>query len=109
MLIRPEPQMPWGLVRLTGDDHWVQGHGFDMKIFNSTAGSPHAVLDAAAFKGRTGRTGSADHPLLIADNDLAVGTDINEERQFRAFMHLAGMHPGGDVTAHITRNRGVQK
>ena len=81
----------------------------DVKIFNGAGGGPHAVADAAALKGRAGGTGGAHQPVLVADHDLAVGADVDEQAHLLGFDHLAGMHPGNDIAAHIAGDAGVEK
>ena len=69
-------------------------------------GGPHAELDAAAFEGRSGGAGGAGQPLLVADDDLAVGADIDEQGQLGVFVDPRGQDPGDDIAArrNWTRN-----
>ena len=42
-------------------------------------GGAHAAFDAAAFEGGPGGTGTGHEETVIADDDLPVGADIDEQ------------------------------
>ena len=88
-----------------GDDHRLQGFRVDVEIFNGAAVGTHAVFDTATFKGGSGRTGRTDHPFLVADNDFAIGADIDNQLNLIAFIgrfrsensDIVGTHKSGFV------------
>jgi hypothetical protein len=59
------------------------------------------VLDAGAFKCRTGRTGTGDQPLLRSKHNFSVRADIHEERDLVRFVHARGKHASRDVSADV--------
>ena len=64
-------------------------------------GCPHTAGDVAALKGRTGRTGAGHQKVPVAENDLAVGAQIDEQGHFVHVPHPVGQCAGGDVAAYI--------
>ena len=66
------------------------------------------MADIAALKGRAGGAGTGEHEVAVAQHDLTVGAQIDEEGEFLAPPELGGQHAGGDVAAHIATAVGRQ-
>ncbi len=64
-----------------------------MTSFDGPGRGPHAEFDAAAFKGRARRAGGGGQPGLVADDDLAVGADIDEQGQFWVLVNAEARTP----------------
>jgi hypothetical protein len=59
-------------------------------------------LHAAALKGRTGGTGDRHQPFFIAQDDFAVGADVDEDRDEIGIVQAGRQHTRADVRAHVT-------
>ena len=66
----------------------------------------HAMLDARAFEGRSGRAGAREHPVTRAQGRLAVGADVEKERQLFRRAHARTDDAGADVRADIAGHAG---
>ena len=74
----------------------VDGHGLHRAV-----GGPHAAGDIAALKGGTRGAGAGHHKVPVAEHDLAVGAQIDEQGKFVLIPDPAGQRTGGDIAAHI--------
>ena len=86
-----------GLHLVDGHEHGFGVLGIDAHFFHRAAGRPHAVADAAPLEGRAGRAGGAGQPLLVADDDLAVGADVDIQGKFGVFKNPGGQDPGHNI------------
>ena len=77
--IMPEPQMPRGLDVADGRIRASAGGGIDRDLLDGADGGAHAAFDAAALERRAGRAGTGHEEIAVADHDLAVGADVDEE------------------------------
>ena len=91
-----------GLHHVDGDNHGLVSLGIEAHFLDGAGGGPHAELDAAALEGRSGGAGGAGQPLLVADDDLAVGADIDEQRQLGVFVDPRGQDPGHNIAPDVT-------
>ncbi len=90
-----------GLHLVDGHEHGFGVVGIDAHFFHGAAGRPHAVTDAAPLEGRAGRAGGAGQPLLVADDDLAVGADVDVQGKLGVFKNSRSQHPGHDIPPHV--------
>jgi len=97
------PADPLGLHHVDGDDHGFIGVRVDADVFDGPAGGAHAEADPAPFEGRAGGTGGTGHPVLITDDNLAVGTDIDVQGQPGIFEDSGRENPRDDVASHKAR------
>ncbi len=81
------------------------GLGVDPDVLDGAGARPHAVLDAATLEGGAGRAGAGDQPVLVAQHDLAVGADVDEEREAVGGVEPGADHPGRDVAADVAAHR----
>ena len=56
-----------------------EGVRVDPHVLDRADRGAHAAGDAAAFEGGAGRAGAGDEPLLVAEDHLAVGADVDED------------------------------
>ena len=61
----------------------------------------HAAADRRGLKRRARGSGGRHEALAIAQHDLAVGADIDEESQTLVAIHPGSQHPGDDVAADV--------
>ena len=102
MLIRPDPQIPRGLVMPMVCKARLQGLRIQVKVLDGPGGRPQSVLDPSPLEGRTGRAGGRHQPFGVADHDLAVGPDIDIQGQRFLLVNARPEHAGDDVSpAHI--------
>ena len=83
---------------------FVQGAGL-----NGAVGGPHAAGDVAALKGWAGGAGAAHHKVPVAEHDLAVGAQVDEQAHLVLVPQSRGQGTGGDVTAHIGADVGCNE
>ena len=65
-----------------------------------------AAGNLGALEGRAGRRGGGDQPLLVAEHDLGVGADIDQERDLLAAMRAFGERRAGGVGADMAGDAG---
>ena len=75
---------------------------------DGAVGRAHAALDRPALEGRTGGCGGRQDALAVAEHDLAVGADVDEETKPLVPVHPRGQHPGHDVAADVRAECGQQ-
>ena len=86
---------------------WDTSGGGNLDFFDCADGGSHAVFDAAAFEGGTGGAGAGHHEFAVADDEFAIGADIDEEAQAVGLVGEVGAkQAGGDVSAYITAYAG---
>ena len=99
----PEPHRPTGFC--PASPHNMEGgvHGVlvDYAGLNGPVRGPHAAGDVAAFESRPGGAGARHQEILVAEGDLTIGAQVNEEAELRFVPNQAGKHTGSDVAAHI--------
>ena len=82
---------------------FVRGHGDDL---DGAVGGPHPALDRGALERGPGRGGRGQQPVPVAQDDLAVGADVDEQAHPGVPVHPAGQQPGRDVAADVGAERG---
>jgi hypothetical protein len=65
-------------------------------------------LICAPSKAGTGGRGAGEHALRVAQQDLGIGADIDDERQFGLRAGGLGQRDGGGVGAHMARDAGQE-
>ena len=103
--IRPLPQMPTRRGVVDRAKRRLAGVGVDPDVFDGAGARPHAVPHAAALEGGAGRAGAGDQPVLGAQHDLAVGADVDEQREPVGGVEPGADHAGGDVAADVAAHR----
>ena len=68
---------------------------------NGAVGGAHTAGDVAALKGRTGRAGAAHQEIPIAEDDFAVGAQVDEQAHLVPVPDAGGQGTGGDIAAHV--------
>jgi len=81
----------------------VDGHGLYRAV-----GGPHTAGNVAALKGGACGAGAGHHEVPVAEHDLAVGAQIDEQGELVLVPDAAGQRTGGDITAHIGADIGCQ-
>lgn len=79
---------------LAGECAIPKGHTGD-----GPGGGAHAHGDPGAFEGGAGRRGGAEEALRVADDDFAIGTEVDERGGLRAVGKAGGDNAGEDVAA----------
>lgn len=74
----------------------VKGAGFD-----GTVGGTHAAGDIAALKGGAGGAGAAHQEIPVAEDDFAVGTQVDEEAHLILIPHTRGQSARRNIAAHV--------
>ena len=77
----------------------------DLDRLDGAVGGAHAAADGGALEGGAGRSGGGEQPVAAAEDDLAVGADVDEQADARVAVHAAGQQAGGDVAAHVGAER----
>ena len=95
--------MPHRLLPLGADDAERGLHGVlvDDDGFHGTVGGAHAAGDIAALKGRTCGAGAGHHEIAVAEDQLAVGAEVDEERELVLVPDEARECARGDIAADI--------
>ncbi len=89
-----------GLPPLEADDleAHVERLRVDADALDGARGGPHAELDVGAFEGRAGGARGGQHPRAVAQHELAVGADVEDQQHF---VLLVGLF--GDDHAYVVR------
>ena len=80
-----------------------------MNHLDSTGSCAHSMFYASTLKGRTSRTGSTCHPVLIAQDYLSVGTNINKKCQLRLMIKTNSDNSCHNIAANIACHTWRQK
>ncbi len=100
---RPEPHSPAGSQSpITVSD---SPSGRDRDRLDGAVGGPHPAPDGRALEGRPGRRGGREQPVAVAEHDLAVRADVDEQPGPRVPVHAGREQPGGDVAADVGAER----
>ena len=62
---------------------------------------PHAAPDGGALERRAGRGGGGEEPVAVAEHELAVRADVQEQPDPRVAIHARCQEPGDDVAADV--------
>ena len=86
------------------------GFGVDLHPFDRAEGRAHAAVDSSSLERGPGRAGAADQELGIADHQLAVGADVEEETDVgRIRRQIGAQQSGRDVAAQVASHaRGLE-
>ena len=80
--------------------------GVELDHLDGAVGGAHAAADGASLEGRPcGRCRGEDR-VAVAEHDLAVGADVDEQPGALVAVHAGGEHARDDVAAHIGAERG---
>ena len=109
---RPDPQSPRGSTSpmtpsVTGGSSpsaWASS----LMTSIGSVGRAHAAADRATLEGRSRRGRGGQDGLAVAQHDLAVGADVDEEPGALVAVHAGGQHPGDDVAADVGPERGEE-
>ena len=74
----------------------VDGHAVDGPV-----GGPHAAADVAALEGRAGGAGAAHQEFIVAEHQLAVGAQVDEQGHLLFIPQHRGERAGGDIATHV--------
>ena len=77
------------------------GHLVDGAGFNGAVGGAHTAGNVTALKGGAGGTGAAHQEVPVAEDNLAVGAQVDEQAQRVAVPDAGGQRTGGDVAAYV--------
>ena len=73
----------------------------ELDHLDRAVGGPHAAADRAALEGRAGRRRGREDAVAVAEHDLAVGADVDEQPDPLVAVHAGGEHAGDDVAADV--------
>ena len=92
-----------GLLALRPDDAECRLHRIlvDLHGFDRTVCCTHAAGDIAALKRRACRAGAGHHEIAVAEDQLAVRAEVDEERKFVLIPDKARECTCGDIAANI--------
>ena len=95
---------------LPGVPHDGEGglHGgfVDGAGLNGAVGGAHTAGDVAALKGRTGGAGAAHQKVPVAEDNFAVGAQVDEQAHLVPVPDAGGQSTGGDIAAHVRADVG---
>ena len=99
----PLPQRPTGFwpgsPMMPNVGSIVSGSMTQDSIAPSVARMPQEM--SPPLEGRACRAGARDHEIAVAENDLAVRAEVDEQGQLVAVPEHAGERTGGDIAADI--------
>ena len=83
-------------------------HGLciDGTCFNGSIRGTHAAADIAALESRSRRAGAAHHKIRIAEDNLPVGTQVDEQIELRFVPDHTDQSSGCDIAAHVASDVG---
>ena len=89
--------------RFAADDGVARLHrlGVDRAGIDRAVGGAHAAGDVAALERRARRAGAAHQEFVVAEHQLAVRAQVDEQRQLLAVPDHRGERAGGDVAADV--------
>ena len=101
---RPDPHSPCGSTSpITPSSSVVGAHLHDL---DRARRRPHAAPDRGALERRAGRGGGGEEPVAVAEHELAVRADVQEQPHPRVAVHPRGQEPGDDVAADVSAEGG---
>ena len=65
-----------------------------------------AAADLRALEGRTGRARAGEQALVVAEHDLGIGADVDEQRHLLGEVRALGQHDAGGVGADVAGDAG---
>ena len=100
---RPEPHSPRGATSpiTPSSTPGRPRPGVSLIDLDRAVGGAHAAADRAALERRPGRRRGRQDPLAVAEHDLAVGADVDEQPDPLVAVHAGGEHAGDDVAADV--------
>ena len=84
----------------------LEGVPVDAHPLDRAGGGALAAGDLRALEGRPGRRRGGEQPLAIAEHDLGVGADIDDQPELVAKMRRLGQHDAGRVRADMAGDAG---
>ncbi len=98
---RGEPRLV--APRLDADhlDAGAQRLRIDAHRLDGTGGRPLPAADLCAFERRSGRARRRQQPRAVAEDDLGIGADVDDEPHVLAAVGLLGEHGGRRVGADV--------
>ena len=73
----------------------------ELDHLDRAVGRAHAAADRAALERRPGRRRGGQDAVAVAEHDLAVGADVDEQPGPLVAVHAGGEHAGDDVAADV--------
>ena len=73
----------------------------DAHRLDRAVGGPHAAADLRRLEGRPGGCGGGEQPLGVAERDLTVRADVDEQAQPLVAGHAGGQQARDDVAADV--------
>src|SRR5699024_8447345 len=74
--------------------------------FNGSVCGTHAAADVSALESRSRRAGAAHHKVRVTEYKLAVGSQIDEQGEFRSVPDHAHQGARGNIAAYIASDVG---
>ena len=59
------------------------------------------AADLGTFEGRTGRAGAGQHALVVAEDDLGVGTDVNQQADLIGKVGALSQYHAGSIGTNM--------
>ena len=84
----------------------LQRPAIDAHALDGAGRGALAAGDLRALEGRAGRRGAGDEAAPVAEHQLGVGADIDEQRQFVAQIRPFGEHHAGRIGADMAGDAG---
>jgi hypothetical protein len=78
--------------------------GIDAHALDRTGRGALAAADLRALEGRAGRAGAGQQALVVAQHDLGIGADVDQQRHLFGQVGPLGQHHAGGVGAHVAGN-----
>src|SRR5699024_5332603 len=75
-------------------------------VFNGYICGTHAAADVSALESRSRRAGAAHHKVRVTEYKLAVGSQIDEQGEFRSVPNHAHQGARGNIAAYIASDVG---
>ena len=87
---------------IANDSHGrFHGDFIDGAGFNGAVRGTHTAGNVATLKGRTGRAGAAHQEITVAEDQLSIGSQIDEQTHLILVPDTGGQCACGDIAAYV--------
>ena len=84
----------------------LERHRIDPDALDRARRGALAAGNLRALEGRAGRRGGRDQPILVAEHDLGVGADVDQQRDLLAAMRTFRERRAGGIRADMAGDAG---
>ena len=84
----------------------LEGRGVDAHPLDGAGRGPLAAGDLRALEGRAGRRGGGEQPVPVAQHDLGIGADVDDQGHLVDEMRRLGEDDAGGIGADMAGDAG---